>query len=292
VTINGAAARAQSTAVGSSGQAQSTAETSFAGVSVQSAAVAQVGSTATTNAIAQGGGSGQAFVNPGQTAYAFSTALPDKAYSATLIDGASNVAGALLGPRDMVFGTAILGANYATDGGGASHTYSASSTFDFSYGGDLMLGLIDDQHAGFPGELGFQSMEFTILDNGVEIFDLTFKSLAVAESFFDDSVINLGSNLGPDIDLTFAYNLVADGSGGFGFDFAVGGAVPETSTWAMMLIGFGGLAYAGYRRAREPRWASGFRGVEIFQNRWVLKNGKTRRYLRRNSLPSGPRVWG
>src|SRR4029077_20565427 len=48
-------------------------------------------------------------------------------------------------------------------------------------------------------------MGFTILDNGVEILDLTFKSLAVAESFFHDSVINLGSNLGPDIDLTFGY---------------------------------------------------------------------------------------
>ena len=96
--------QAQSTAVGSSGNAQSTALTSYSFVKVQSAAVAQVGSTATTNAIAQGGGSGQAFVNPGQTAYAFSTALPDKAYSATLIDGASNVANALLGPRDAVFG--------------------------------------------------------------------------------------------------------------------------------------------------------------------------------------------
>ena len=204
-TAKGALAQAQSTALGSSGQAQSTALTSYSFVKVQSAAVAQVGSTATTNAIAQGGGSGQAFVNPGQTAYAFSTALPDKAYAATLIDGASNVAGALLGPRDAVFGTAILGANYATDGGGASHTYSGSATFDFGYGGDLMLGLIDDQDAGFPGGLGFQSMEFTILDNGVEILDLTFESLAVAESFFHDSVINLGSDLGPDIDLTFGY---------------------------------------------------------------------------------------
>jgi hypothetical protein len=94
-------------------------------------------------------------------------------------------------------------------------------------------------------------MEFTILDNGVEILDVTFESLAVAESFFHDSVINLGSNLGPDIDLTFGYNLVADGSGGFGFDFAVGGAVPEPSTWAMMLIGFAGLGFAGYRASRK-----------------------------------------
>jgi hypothetical protein len=63
--------------------------------------------------------------------------------------------------------------------------------------------------------------------------------------------------LGPDIDLTFDYTLVADGSGGFGFDFAVGGIAPapEASTWAMMLIGFAGLGYAGYRRVREPRAA-------------------------------------
>jgi hypothetical protein len=41
---------------------------------------------------------------------------------------------------------------------------------------------------------------------------------------------------------------------GFGFDLAVGGAVPETSTWAMMLIGFAGLGFAGYRSSRAaPR---------------------------------------
>jgi hypothetical protein len=95
-------------------------------------------------------------------------------------------------------------------------------------------------------------MEFTIEADGVEILDTTFRSLAVAESFFRDDVIDLGSNFGPDIDLTFGYTLVADGSGGFGFDFAVGGAVPETSTWAMMLIGFAGLGYAGYRRTSDP----------------------------------------
>jgi hypothetical protein len=45
--------------------------------------------------------------------------------------------------------------------------------------------------------------------------------------------------------LTFGYNLVANGSGGFGFDFAVGDpAVPEPSTWAMMLLGFASEAKA------------------------------------------------
>jgi hypothetical protein len=51
--------------------------------------------------------------------------------------------------------------------------------------------------------------------------------------------------------LTFGYTLVADGSGGFGFDFALGGAVPEPSTWAMMLVGFAGLGFAGSRSTRR-----------------------------------------
>jgi hypothetical protein len=99
---------------------------------VQSVATAQVGSTATTIATAQAGGSGLAFTNPGETAYAFAVGLPDKTYSTSLIGGASNVASALLGPRDGVFGAGISGANYAADGGGASHTYSAVSTLGFA----------------------------------------------------------------------------------------------------------------------------------------------------------------
>jgi hypothetical protein len=261
-TVNGAMADAQSIAIpgeGSNapGQASSSAKTSFAGVSVQSSALAKnlasfPNPLATTHAIAQGG-SGQAFVNPGQTAYAFSTALPDKAYATSLIGGASHVASALLGPRDQVFGTAILGANYAPDGGGESKTYSASSTFDFGYGGDLQLGLIDDQVSGFANGLGFQSMEFTIQANSVDVLDVTFGSLAIAESFFRDDVIDLGSNLGPNIDLTFGTTLIADGSGGFGFDVAIGGAVPEPSTWAMMLVGFAGIGFMGWRG--KAAWA-------------------------------------
>ena len=87
--------------------------------------------------------------------------------------------------------------------------------------------------------------------DGVEILDRTFSSLAIAESFFHDDVIDLGSDFGPSIDLTFGYTLVADGSGGFGFDLAIGGAVPESSTWAIDAGRLrGALAYAGYRSTR------------------------------------------
>jgi PEP-CTERM motif len=33
--------------------------------------------------------------------------------------------------------------------------------------------------------------------------------------------------------------------------FAIGGAVPEPSTWAMLLLGFAGLGYVGYRQAKR-----------------------------------------
>ena len=33
-------------------------------------------------------------------------------------------------------------------------------------------------------------------------------------------------------------------------DVSVTASVPEASTWAMMLLGFSGLGFAGYRRAR------------------------------------------
>ena len=199
-TAKGAMAQAQSSGFGgSSGEYQSTATTSLAGVSVQSTAM--IPSTAgglfgefeTTNAIAQGG-SGQPVADAVDDADAFSTVLPDRAYAETVVDGASNVADALLGPHDTVFGIAILGAN----GEGF-----ASATFDFVYRGDLLLGSIED-----------------------------------------DSVTNLGSSLGGIVDLTLSGPGV----------FVIGGAaVPEPSTWAMMLAGFAGLGFAGYRGSRPTR---------------------------------------
>ena len=119
-TVKGAMAQALSTAVQGAftplapgGQATSTAKTSLAGVSVQSKTAVALGDpsvgnslTATTDAIAQGR-SGQTSVAPAETA-AIATALPDKVYATTLIGDASNVADALLGPGDEIFGAAIL----------------------------------------------------------------------------------------------------------------------------------------------------------------------------------------
>jgi Protein of unknown function (DUF642)/PEP-CTERM motif len=44
---------------------------------------------------------------------------------------------------------------------------------------------------------------------------------------------------------------VGSGSGGVMLDaVSVSSAVPEPSTWAMMLLGFGGIGFAGYRRTK------------------------------------------
>jgi hypothetical protein len=200
ITAEGGLAQAQ--AQTDRGESASIAKTTFGGVSVQSTVLAVDGSA---NATAQAS-LGQSPANPGQfDGFAFSTALPNTAYATALIGSANNVADALLGPGDKIFGTAILG-------GGVP--ISSSSTFDFNFRGDLILGVIAD--GGFD-----------IIVNGI---DIPF------EDGGDNSIINLGS-LGPDIDLT----IEGDGV------FAIGGAVPEPSTWAMMLLGFAGLGFVGYR---------------------------------------------
>ncbi|MBO0734135.1 MAG: PEP-CTERM sorting domain-containing protein [Methylocapsa sp.] len=53
--------------------------------------------------------------------------------------------------------------------------------------------------------------------------------------------------MGPNIDLTLSIFFGGPGA------FAFGGVIPEPSTWAMMLIGFAGLGFLGYRRTRRAR---------------------------------------
>ncbi len=217
------------------------------GITAKTVASSSTDSTATTHAIAQAGG-GQSLVNPGQSAYAFATALPAKSYSTTLVGGASNVASALLSPGEVVLGTSILGANLSGDGS-VSNTYSASSTFDFAAKGNLILGLIAPLD-GAPTD--FQRIDFSVTVDGTGVVDETFTSLATADLFFDDQVLKLGAVSGM-AEVTFSYDLVAGGAGGYGMDLAFGGAVPEPSTWAMMLIGFAGLGYVAMRRGGRGR---------------------------------------
>jgi hypothetical protein len=71
---------------------------------------------------------------------------------------------------------------------------------------------------------------------GSATFDFSFRGDLILGDVDDDRVTNLGFFSGP-IHLTF------DDPG----IFVLGGAVPEPSTWAMMLLGFSGLGFVVYR---------------------------------------------
>ena len=55
----------------------------------------------------------------------------------------------------------------------------------------------------------------------------------------------------PITSVAFDYPGASDGStGGYAFDITSVSVVPEASTWAMMGLGFAGLAFAGCRRSK------------------------------------------
>jgi PEP-CTERM motif len=101
----------------------------------------------------------------------------------------------------------------------------------------------------------------------------TFNDEVLIEANFDVSVLVYAS-AGADFESTYAsYTETAEGGASADPTFTIdepgysaysiegvpagpaAAPVPEPATWAMMLLGFAGLGYAGYRRAREPRAA-------------------------------------
>jgi hypothetical protein len=98
---------------------------------------------------------------------------------------------------------------------------------------------------------------------GVSLGDFAFGTLAQVQAFFNDNREDLGAfgmNGGTSVDLTMTLTASA-ANAGFGFTYdsfasppGGGGSptpVPEPSTWAMLLLGFGGLGWAGYRASRK-----------------------------------------
>jgi hypothetical protein len=84
-----------------------------------------------------------------------------------------------------------------------------------------------------------------------------------SEVYLGDIVAVVSDERFPGLPPILPYGLWGYGSGYIGYsesepyvaiflvrDTALPSSVPETSTWAMLLIGFAGLGYAAYRRAR------------------------------------------
>jgi hypothetical protein len=93
--------------------------------------------------------------------------------------------------------------------------------------------------------------EDTSVDDILDVDNASFATYALTTSIGPlpgSSTINVGSSYGT-TGGAFTLTSAEDAT----FTAAV---VPEPSTWAMMLIGFAGLGYAGYRRARAAHATS------------------------------------
>jgi hypothetical protein len=249
---NGYQAKASAAAQnGYDNEADSTATTSLtsAGLtSVQAKASPDSAHDASSTAIADVG-SGQSFVNHGQTAYSFGTGLPDSFYLAGLVPDPSHVYDALIAPIDsLVLGAGIIGANHGNFSD--SETYGGQIEYDFANapGGQLYLGLIDGQFTGFDAGTDF---DFYVDVNGTQVFDCDSDPSCQSDTtaFFDDDVILLGPATGPGLDIVVGYDFTGDGSSGFSADFIVG-SVPEPPSSTLLLAA--GLIF-GWRLHRRAQ---------------------------------------
>jgi hypothetical protein len=134
---------------------------------------------------------------------------------------------------------------------GSALIYQQNATFTFdAIGGPFLIDLLGNNSLGN----GFDSALFQIFDNGNLFQSQSFNDLASAQAFFsNNNLIDIQLGAGPN-NIQLAFNETMSSGEGFGFDYAAAGAVsgvPETSTWAMLLIGFAGIGFAAYGTKRS-----------------------------------------
>jgi hypothetical protein len=158
------------------------------------------------------------------------------------VSAGQTVSNATLTPGGSTVRFGAMSVGYG--GSGQPLTYDAEADFNFATTSPekLFLTLFSNEASGS----GFDSLELKIVVDGNSSFTFQTESLDSAEAFFSDNSLLLGVLGAGNQTVDVSYLLTASAVGdGFGFDFGVGGAVPEPSTWAMMLLGFAGLGYAG-----------------------------------------------
>jgi hypothetical protein len=147
----------------------------------------------------------------------------------------------------------------ATSLGGFGTPGSGSGTFT------VTTGAKGDNITAMTGELGGNAVTLlpsrtgggdnllfpigTSFKGGVSVVDLDTNGISVSTTlgdyhiFGDGSPFSIGTVSGNDIFET--------GPGGFGVGTLAVSAVPEPSTWAMMILGFCGIGFMAYRRKQS-----------------------------------------
>jgi PEP-CTERM motif len=156
-------------------------------------------------------------------------------------------AAAELTPGGPSFGVGGFGAE--SDGSDTSFTYDATMDFTFltTTTGNVYLNLT----SGAPSGDSFQSLVFTYsVDGSTSVVEM-FTTVAAADAYFDGNAINLGDLTAgtQTLDLSYAFTAMGDAPG---YVVTSSAPVPEPSTWTMLLLGYAGLGYAGWRRTRKP----------------------------------------
>jgi probable HAF family extracellular repeat protein len=156
-------------------------------------------------------------------------------YYATEWSGGSIInLGVLLGTES----TEALGINNAGDAVGDAFSLDGASSYAAEWSGGLATDL------GSPPDAA-HSVAYGINDEGLIVGDSEFGSTDRAVEWEDGSPIILGQD-----GLISVAQAINDNG------VVVGGETPEPSTWAMMLVGFAGLGFAGYRSTRRQAAAA------------------------------------
>jgi hypothetical protein len=148
-----------------------------------------------------------------------------------------------------------------TENAGLEKWTLSDGTWSLDY--TLQAGLIGDMYS-VPGwdfgetTIGLRNLSGEVNANGtVTLFATTSTSSDSGDNGADpNEIVEITDALGDTSLPTNESFSVFDGpQAGLRFGGVAFAAAPEPSTWAMLLIGFAGLGFAGYRRAREQRAA-------------------------------------
>ena len=143
-------------------------------------------------------------------------------------------------------GISFAGAMSAGYGGsGENLTYAAEANFVVAAAEEFYLTLLDNNHIGG----GIYELTFEIEVNGAPYFSIDTHSLIFAEKFFDHNTFDLGPGT-QTVDLSYTLSSYRIGDG-FGSTYT--GAIPEASTWAMLMTGFTALGLTTLRRVRADK---------------------------------------
>ena len=165
-----------------------------------------------------------------------------------------SAAEATLTPAGPTIAVGAFSAGYGGSGEAVSYAGYAYLDFTTTAPETLYLDLLGNNGGGFD------NLALSIYSSaGSKSYDFT--SLASAQAFFDNTSQGLGNVLAGSQYVDLYFSLTASGTEtGFGFNYNIAEApyfppagAPEASTWAMMLTGFAGFGFAGFRRGQRAK---------------------------------------